>query len=142
MRLPKHIGLELVVAGLTLAAAGAFAHAAVSGQAAPIFNVVEQQASELGKKIFLGKGNCHTCHGQNLKGSVLAPNLTDTEWLNGDGTQAFIESTVKTGVPKPKKHPAPMPAMGGAKLTPDEILAVAGFVHEQSHPPAPQPKRP
>jgi len=140
MRLPKHIGLELVVAGLTLAAAGAFTHAAVSGQAAPIFAVVEQQATDLGQKIFLGKGNCHACHGQNLKGTALAPNLTDTEWLHGDGSQQFIESTVKAGVPKPKKHPAPMPPMGGAKLTADEIQAVAGFIRAQA--PAPAPKRP
>ena len=140
MRLPKNIGLELAVAGLTLAAAGAFTHAAVSGQASPIFTAVEQQATDLGRKIFLGKGNCHTCHGANLKGSVLAPNLTDTEWLQGDGSQQFIQNTITTGVPKPKKHPAPMPPMGGAKLTPDEIQAVAGFVHSQSQPQ--QAKRP
>lgn len=141
MRLPKHIGLELVVAGLTLAAAGAFTHAAVSGQAASIFTVVEQQATDLGQKIFLGKGNCHSCHGQNLKGTALAPNLTDPEWLHGDGSQQFIESTVRTGVPKPKKHPAPMPPMGGAKLSADEIQAVAGFIHARSQP-APAAKRP
>ena len=139
MRLPKSIGLELAVAGLAVAAAGAFTQAAVSGQAAPIFAAVEQQASELGKKIFLGKGNCHTCHGANLKGSVLAPNLTDAEWLNGDGSLGMIESTVKAGVAKPKKHPAPMPPMGGAKLSEDEIKAVSAYIREQAQPPAKQP---
>ena len=138
MKLPRSIVLELAVAALSLAAAGAFTQAAVSGQAALLFQAVEQQASELGKKIFLTKGNCHTCHGQNLKGSVLAPNLTDAEWLNGDGSLEMIESTVKAGVPKPRKHPAAMPAMGGAQLTPEEIRAVAGFVHEQSHPQPPK----
>jgi cbb3-type cytochrome c oxidase subunit III len=134
MKLPRGIAIELVVAGLAVAAAGAFTHAAVSGQAAPIFAAVEQQANELGKKIFLGKGNCATCHGQNLKGGVLAPNLTDGEWLNGDGSLEMIQATVKQGVTKPKKYPAPMPPMGGAKLNDEEVQAVAGFVKEQSAP--------
>jgi mono/diheme cytochrome c family protein len=137
MRVPKNIALELAVAAVAMAAAGAFAQAAVSGQPSPIFQAVEQQAGELGKKIFLGKGNCSACHGANLKGTVLAPDLTDGEWLNGDGSVQMIESTVKVGVAKPKKHPAPMPPMGGAKLSPEEIQAVAGFVKEQS-----QAKRP
>lgn len=137
MRVPRHIALELGVAAVAVVAVVGFTHAAVSGQAAPIFQVVEQQANELGKKIFLGKGNCFTCHGQNLKGTVLAPDLTDTVWLNGDGSQQMIEATVKAGVAKPKKYPAPMPAMGGAKLSQEEIQAVSSFVKEQA-----QPKRP
>jgi mono/diheme cytochrome c family protein len=132
MNWPKGIGLELVVAAVAVSAAAAFTHAAVSGQAAPVFRAVEQQATELGKKIFLGKGNCFTCHGANLKGTVLAPNLTDAEWLNGDGSIEMIEATVKAGVSKPKKSPAAMPPMGGGKLSPEEIKAVAGFVKEQA----------
>src|SRR5690606_25484116 len=120
-------------------AAGAFTHAAASGQAAPIFAAVEQQANELGKKIFLGKRNRATCHGQNLKGGVLAPDLTDAEWLNGDGSAATVEATIKAGVAKPKKYPAPMPPMGGAKLSAEEVQAVVGFVKGQSQA---APKRP
>lgn len=139
MRLPKTIVLELAVAGVTVAAVGAFAHAAVSGQAAPVFAIVEQQAADLGRKVFLGKGNCATCHGQNLKGTVLAPDLTDGVWLNGDGSVEMIRATVREGVSKPKKHPAPMPPMGGAKLNEEELQAVAGFVHEQAHPAGKKP---
>lgn len=67
----------------------------------------------LGDSVFHGKVGaalCYVCHGPAGKGVTgLGPNLTDTEWLNGDGSLAFIEKTVETGVPKPKKAPAPMP---------------------------------
>lgn len=78
--------------------------------------------------IFKGKGNCFTCHGAEGKGTPLGPNLTDTVWLNIDGSQAQIEQVVRTGVPKPKQYPAPMPPMGGAKLSAQEISAVAHHV--------------
>jgi cbb3-type cytochrome c oxidase subunit III len=89
-----------------------------------------------GEKIFHGQeagGTCTACHGQDAKGTAIAPNLTDSEWLNGDGSLAFIEHTVTTGVPKPKSHPAPMPPMGGATLSPDQIKAVAAYVYSLSH---------
>src|SRR4029078_430366 len=81
-----------------------------------------------GEKIFHGQeagGTCTACHGQDAKGTAMGHKLTDSEWLNGDGSLAFIEHTVTTGVPKPKSHPAPMPPMGGATLSPDQIKAVA-----------------
>jgi mono/diheme cytochrome c family protein len=69
MSYPKGIVLELAVAAVAVLAAGALAHAAVSGQPAPIFQAVEQQADELGKMIFLGEGNCITCHRADLTGT-------------------------------------------------------------------------
>ena len=71
---------------------------------------------------------CFTCHGQDAKGTQLAPNLTDSEWLNVGGTYDEIQKLVKTGVPQPKKAPAPMPPMGGAQLTDDQIKAVSAYV--------------
>jgi mono/diheme cytochrome c family protein len=91
----------------------------------------------LGDSIFHGKvagGTCQTCHGADAKGTALAPNLTDNQWLNGDGSYQFIVNTVTTGVPKPKQHPAPMPPKGGAPLTPDQVKAVAAYVYSLSHP--------
>jgi mono/diheme cytochrome c family protein len=90
----------------------------------------------LGDKIFHGQeagGTCTACHGQDAKGTAMAPNLTDSEWLNGDGSLAFIEHTVTTGVPQPKSHPAPMPPMGGASLNPDQVKAVAAYVYSLTH---------
>jgi len=81
-----------------------------------------------GQQIFTSAGNCFTCHGMDAKGTALAPNLTDAEWLNVDGTYASIVNLVKTGVPTPKTHPAPMPAMGGAQLSDDQVNQVAGYV--------------
>lgn len=81
-----------------------------------------------GQTIFTSTGNCYTCHGPDAKGTQLAPNLTDTEWLNITGKYDEIVNLVHTGVPQPKQHPAPMPAMGGAQLTDDQVKAVAAFV--------------
>lgn len=81
-----------------------------------------------GQQIFTSTGNCYTCHGPDAKGTQLAPNLTDSEWLNIDGTFATIQQNVKTGVPTPKQFPAPMPAMGGATLSDDQIRQVSAYV--------------
>jgi mono/diheme cytochrome c family protein len=86
----------------------------------------------LGDSIFHGQaggGTCQVCHGQDAKGSAVGPNLTDGEWLNNDGTLAGITGTITSGVPKPKTAPAPMPPMGGASLNPDQVKAVATYVH-------------
>lgn len=81
-----------------------------------------------GQQIFTTTGNCYTCHGPDAKGTQLAPNLTDSEWINIDGTFATIQQNVKTGVPTPKQFPAPMPAMGGATLSDDQIRQVSAYV--------------
>ena len=78
-------------------------------------------------------GTCSACHGQDAKGTAVAPDLTDSQWLNGDGSYQFIVTTVTNGVPKPKEHPAPMPPKGGAQLTDDQVKAVAAFVYSLSH---------
>ncbi|HKO32585.1 MAG TPA: c-type cytochrome [Candidatus Limnocylindria bacterium] len=86
----------------------------------------------LGDSIFHGQaggGTCYVCHGQDAHGSAVAPNLTDGEWLNNDGNLAGITGTIKSGVPQPKKAPAPMPPMGGASLSDDQVKAVATYVH-------------
>jgi cbb3-type cytochrome c oxidase subunit III len=71
---------------------------------------------------------CFACHGADAKGTQLAPNLTDAEWINTDGTFDGIINVVKTGVLQPKNAPAPMPAMGGASLTDDQVRAVSAYV--------------
>jgi mono/diheme cytochrome c family protein len=92
----------------------------------------------LGDSIFhgtAGGGICFTCHGPDAKGMPgLAPDLTDTTWLNTDGSWQGIATTVQTGVAQPKQHPAPMLPMGGAQFTPDQIRAVSSYVYRLSHP--------
>ena len=94
------------------------------------------QQVALGDSIFHGQvagGTCTACHGQDAKGTAVAPNLTDSEWLNGDGSYDFIVQTITTGVPKPKQHPAPMPPKGGAMLTDEQVKAAAAYVYSLSH---------
>lgn len=71
---------------------------------------------------------CAACHGPDAKGTQLAPNLTDAEWINVSGTYDEIQTVVKTGVPTPKQHPSPMPPMGGGNLSDDQVKAVAAYV--------------
>lgn len=90
---------------------------------------VTQDEVTQGQQIFTSTGNCFTCHGPDAKGGQLAPNLTDSEWLNVDGTFDQIQDVIKNGVPTPKQHPAPMPAMGGAQLSDDQVKQVAAYVY-------------
>lgn len=122
-------------AGTPAGGAGAEAPAGGAGAEAPPPAAGGGGASALvalGDSVFHGQaggGTCYVCHGQDGKGSGVGPNLTDAEWLNTDGTLAGITKTVQSGVPTPKKAPAPMPPMGGASLSPDQVKAVAAYVH-------------
>jgi mono/diheme cytochrome c family protein len=93
----------------------------------------------LGDSIFHGLvavGTCQSCHGEDATGPTgIAPNLTDTEWLNGDGSWEFIHNTVMSGVLAPKKFPGVMLPMGGSALTPEQVRAVSAYVYSLSHKP-------
>ena len=95
------------------------------------------QGVALGDSIFHGKaagGTCFTCHGADARGTALGPDLTDTLWLNGDGSYPFVMRTVMHGVPRPTRYPAPMPPKGGARLTREQAHAVAAYVHGLGRP--------
>lgn len=85
-----------------------------------------------GRKVFEGKAGgalCFSCHGMNARGIPgIGPDLTDGKWLHGDGGITFIEKIVSTGVAKPKQSAAAMPPMGGAKLDPTQVRAVAAYI--------------
>jgi cbb3-type cytochrome c oxidase subunit III len=81
-----------------------------------------------GQTIFSSTGNCYTCHGPDAKGTALAPDLTDGDWLNTDGTYSSIVQVIHSGVATPKQYPAPMPAMGGAALSDEQVNQVAAYV--------------
>lgn len=52
---------------------------------------MRQKSPIYGDRIFHGSavgGTCFTCHGQDAKGTQLAPELTDKQWINGDGSLA------------------------------------------------------
>lgn len=89
-----------------------------------------------GDSIFHGLaagGTCSGCHGQDAKGTPLAPDLTDREWQNGDGSYESIIRTVTNGVPPhPEHRRTGMPALGGVPLTPEQVRSLAAYVYSLS----------
>ena len=45
------------------------------------------------------------------------------------GSPMFVMHTVMHGIAMPRQYPAPMPAMGGARLTHAQGQAVAAYVY-------------
>jgi mono/diheme cytochrome c family protein len=91
-----------------------------------------------GERIYhgqVGGAACTGCHGQSGTGSPLGPNLTANRWLWSDGTFAGIAATIRVGVAHPRNYRAPMPPMGGAQLSADQVSAVATYVWAISQPP-------
>jgi mono/diheme cytochrome c family protein len=90
----------------------------------------------LGDRIYhgqVGGATCTGCHGSDAKGTPLGPDLTDTQWLWSDGSYPAIAKTITDGVPQPKQYRSPMPPMGGAPLTPDQVSALAAYIWGLSH---------
>lgn len=115
--------LAVVVAALHAAPAAA--------QAAPA--AVTPAAIAVGDSIFHKTGNCYACHGPNAQGLV-GPNLTDAEWIHGDGSFDFIVATVTKGIPKEgSKSGIVMPAKGGSTITDVQVKQVAAYVYSLSH---------
>jgi glucose/arabinose dehydrogenase/mono/diheme cytochrome c family protein len=90
----------------------------------------------LGERIYRGQvggAACTGCHGESGQGTPLGPDLTGKKWLWSDGSYAGITKTITEGVSQPKQYRSPMPAMGGAQLTPDQVSALAAYVWSISH---------
>jgi len=92
----------------------------------------------LGKRIYQGQvggAACTGCHGGNGEGTTLGPPLAgkNKKWLWSDGSFAGIAKTITDGVSQPKEFRSPMPPMGGAQLTPDQVKALAAYVWSLSH---------
>ena len=108
--------------------------AATAGGAVPEGATPEMVA--LGERIYRGQvggAACTGCHGANGGGSPLGPDLTGKKWLWSDGSYAGIKKTITDGVPQPKQYRSPMPAMGGAQLTADQVSALAAYIWSLSH---------
>ncbi len=133
MRYPVRPVVAAVLAGLLLTSAAPRTGPArpAGGTACPAIDGAELKT---GEKVFTGQGNCYTCHGVDAKGTPLAPDLTDTAWLQIDGSYGAIVGIIDKGVAQPKEHPAPMPPMGGAQLSQAQICAVGAYVYSLSHP--------
>src|SRR5882762_509314 len=110
-----------------------------AGAAASNLPVPEDATREmvlLGERIYggqVGGAACTGCHGESGQGTPLGPDLTGKKWLWSDGSYAGIAKTITEGVSQPKQYRSPMPPMGGAQLTPDQISALAAYVWGLSH---------
>ena len=112
------------------------AGAAAATAALPAPPGATQAMVALGDRVFhgqVGGAACTGCHGADAKGTPLGPDLTGSQWLWGDGSYASIAKTITTGVPQPKKYRSPMPPMGGAQLSSDQVSALAAYVWALSH---------
>ena len=128
---------------------GTHANAGVPDSATlPIAEGATREMVVLGDRIFHGQmagASCTGCHGSGGTGTPLGPNLTANRWLWSDGTWAGIAATIRIGVPQPHNYRSPMPAMGGAQLSADQVNAVAAYVWGLSNvnaPPTTQPTSP
>lgn len=103
--------------------------ARASAASAPGCPDVSQGLVDEGRRIFTGSGNCFACHGSDAAGTTVGPDLTDSTWLDADGSYAGIAALVRAGVPEPQAFPAPMPPLGGASLGAAAVCSVAAYVH-------------
>jgi mono/diheme cytochrome c family protein len=106
--------------------------AAVASPQPPEGTHKDAGTASLGSQVFSGQvggAACTGCHGSDGTGSPLGPDLTSGKYVWGDGSVAAIKKTIAAGVPNPKNYRGPMPPMGGAQLSPEQLDAVAAYVH-------------
>ena len=116
----RRASLSLVVVAL-LAAPGARPAAAASDPA----------TVERGAAIYRG-GTCPVCHHWEGQGNRRGPDLTDEEWLHGDGSVAAVRKSIETGF----RHGAgrrfggkyEMWPLGGMELDDEEVESLTAFV--------------
>jgi glucose/arabinose dehydrogenase len=97
----------------------------------PVPQGATREMVALGGRIYhgeVGGAACTGCHGESAEGTPLAPALTAHKWLWSDGGYNGIAKTITEGVLQPKEYRSPMPPMGGAQLTPDQVSAVAAYI--------------
>jgi cytochrome c oxidase cbb3-type subunit 3 len=65
--------------------------------------------------------NCAACHGDHGQG-LIGPNLTDDNWLHGQGVPADIVKTISEGVAEKGMPP------WGPVLKPEEIVGATAYI--------------
>ena len=88
-----------------------------------------------GQQVYMGAGICVACHGAEALGAI-GPDLTDSEWLIGNGEYEELVSQILVGVSAAEAtNPlgAIMPPKGGAGITDAQVRSVAAYVWTLSH---------
>ena len=79
----------------------------------------DSAAMGIGERLYLN--NCAACHGSDGRGSKGFPNLADSDWLGGTGSE-YVAKVIKEG------RAGVMPPMGAAVGTPEDVKNVAHYV--------------
>ena len=79
----------------------------------------DSQAMGIGERVFAN--NCAQCHGSDARGSKGFPNLTDSDWLGGSGSE-YIARTVNEG------RIGMMPPMAAAVGSAQDVSNLAHYV--------------
>ena len=93
--------------------------------------VADPTAVERGAAIYRG-GTCPVCHHWEGQGNRRGPDLTDEEWLHGDGSLAAVRTAIETGF----RHGAgrrfggkyEMWPLGGMELDDSDLEALTAYV--------------
>ncbi len=119
----------------TADAAPATVEAAVTEVAGAAQGEITDAMIEEGRTLYMGAGLCAACHGPSGGGIPnLGANLTDDEWLHGDGTHESIIDRIMTGVTADESTAGTvMPPKGGSAMTDAQVRAVAAYVLSLSH---------
>lgn len=83
-----------------------------------------------GEEVFAGDGICYNCHGPAGRGiPQLGADLTDDAWVHVDGSYESLVRIVREGVlSETSSSGMPMPPRGGARLSDEDVRAVAAYV--------------
>jgi glucose/arabinose dehydrogenase len=125
-----------LVAARVVPAAGGPRDARRPVESLPLAPGVTREQLIQGDHIFHGEasgGTCSGCHASDGKGSVVGADLTSGNWLWSDGSLEAIAATISQGVQTPKRSFGAMPPLGGAKLSPADVTAVAAYVWAIGH---------
>ncbi|MCS6811257.1 MAG: cytochrome-c oxidase, cbb3-type subunit III [Tepidimonas sp.] len=80
----------------------------------------DANAMAVGERLYMNY--CAQCHGSDARGSKSFPNLTDNDWLGGDGGPDYIKTTITQG------RVGVMPPMAAAVGTPEDVRNLAHYV--------------
>lgn len=87
---------------------------------------------EQGETLFNDEGSCHFCHGQDGVGGEFAPDLTDAEWVQSDGSLEGIREVIFWGVRRrdfaDPNRAHQMNPEGGMDLDAEQLDALTAYV--------------
>ena len=88
----------------------------------------DRVAQQVGRRLFIN--NCSTCHGVTAQGGFGFPDLTDGEWIWGEGFDAIKQSIMNGRIAVMPPWGAALGDSGVAEVT-QYTLSMAGRDHDQ-----------